>query len=574
LISPFPIKLCLMSHRLRWAVLALVAAGASLTGVSPTQDAVASGATRSLTIFHAHTKEQETITFKESGSFSSAGLQKLNWLLRDWRADEPIRMDPNLFDLLWEVYRASGSSGPIHVVSAYRSPGTNAMLRRRSSGVARHSMHMTGQAMDFNLPDVSMAKVRDIGLRMQSGGVGYYPRANNPWVHLDTGGVRHWPKVPRDHLVRLFPDEKTVHIPRDGKPLAGFELARASIEARGGSVSSGYIDIAEGRATGKSLFQILFGGGEEEEDVAPRGRGRTAVAARGRRPADRQQVAAVASDPTEGSAVSFFNQNTTTTYAAQTPASQASIRVAAAPPSRPTPLPEAKEEPRNGESRNGESRREETKTDEARSVELAALAPRAAPTSTRADESATTGRNVTVPLPLRRPAGLGAQPSGPVLVNVPLPLQRPASLLAATSGPRETDEPVLTASAGRLVNVPLPLARAATTASAASIGLRTAPMPATSSALGFAPPQANPANPLASGPGNAFDKRGLNSLVANVSTASATATASRVAPASVTSLVNPQGVTGRFGDASAPPQTSGFSGSAIRPIGTGFRSTP
>ncbi len=560
--------------------MAVIGVGAFSTGISPTQNAVASGATRVLTIYHAHTKEQETITFKESGSFSSAGLQKLNWLLRDWRADEPIRMDPNLFDLLWEVYRASGSSSPIHVVSAYRSPGTNAMLRRRSSGVARHSMHMTGQAMDFNLPDVSMSKVRDIGLRMQAGGVGYYPRANNPWVHLDTGGVRHWPKVPRDHLVRLFPDEKTVHIPRDGKPLAGFELARASIEARGGSVSSGYIDIAEGRATGKSLFQILFGGGEDEEEVAPRGRGRTAVAARSRRPAERQQMAAASSDPTEGSAVSFFNQNSTTTYAPQTPAAQATIRVAAAPPSRPTPLPELREDAKADEARG-----QEAKGQEAKPVDVAALNPRAVPTSTRTDEDSAAGRSVTIPLPQRRPANFGAQPSAPVLVNVPLPLARPTMLMAAapvTQEPvarepaaREPEQPIVTATAGRLVTVPLPLARVATTtASAASIGLRTAPTSPPVAALGFAPAPSGPSNPLASGPGNAFDRRGLNSLVSNVSTASVAAAQTRVNPPSVTSLANPQGVTGRFGEASAPPPTSGFSGSAIRPLGTGFRSAP
>jgi uncharacterized protein YcbK (DUF882 family) len=238
-------------------LLALMGTAIVATGVTPTQDAVANGGTRSLTIYHAHTKEQETITYKSFGSFSSAGLQKLNWMLRDWRQDEPTRMNPLLFDILWEVYRASGSNAPIHVVSAYRSPGTNSMLRRRSRGVAKNSQHMSGKAIDFNLPDVSMSRVRDIGLRLQNGGVGYYPRANNPWVHLDTGGVRHWPKVTRDHLVRLFPNEQTVHIPSDGKPLAGFETARATIESRGGSVSSGYIDIAEGRATGRTLFQML-----------------------------------------------------------------------------------------------------------------------------------------------------------------------------------------------------------------------------------------------------------------------------------------------------------------------------
>jgi uncharacterized protein YcbK (DUF882 family) len=309
----------------------------AILSVGATQDVVANGGTRSLTIHHAHTKETETVTFKSFGSYSSAGLQKLNWLLRDWRQDEPTRMDPQLFDILWEVYRASGSSAPIHVVSAYRSPGTNAMLARRSRGVAKNSQHMSGKAMDFNLPDVSMSTVRDIGLRLQNGGVGYYPRANNPWVHLDTGGVRHWPKISREHLVRLFPDERTVHIPSDGKPLAGFETARAVIEARGGSVSTGYIDIAEGRATGRTLFQILFGGGEGDDEgdvVASRGKkGRTAVAARSSR---NTQVAALPSDQAEGNAMAFFSQsNSTTSVAARQEAPALRGRAA-----RPTPLPD------------------------------------------------------------------------------------------------------------------------------------------------------------------------------------------------------------------------------------------
>jgi uncharacterized protein YcbK (DUF882 family) len=126
-----PPRLKALAHRLRH-VLLLVAGAAAVTtvGVRPTQDVVAQGGTRTLTIYHAHTKEQETVTYKRSGSFDSAGLQKLNWLLRDWRVDEPTRMDPVLFDILWEAHRAAGSSAPIHVVSAYRSPGTNAMLRR------------------------------------------------------------------------------------------------------------------------------------------------------------------------------------------------------------------------------------------------------------------------------------------------------------------------------------------------------------------------------------------------------------------------------------------------------------
>ncbi len=253
---------------------------------------------------------------------------------------------------------------------------------------------MSGKAVDFNLPDVSMATVRDIGLRLQSGGVGYYPRANNPWVHLDTGGVRHWPKVTREHLVRLFPDERTVHIPRDGKPLAGFETARAIIEARGGSVSSGYIDIAEGRATGRTLFQILFGGGEDE-DVAPRGRGgRMAVAGRGRN----TQVAALPQEAaTEGNALAFMSQSNNSTSVA---ARQEAPALRPSRPTRPTPVEDPPAAP-PPEAKPAEP----AKPVEPKPVEVAAATPPrgAAPPGVRSDAD-DDGKRVTVQLPPRRPA--------------------------------------------------------------------------------------------------------------------------------------------------------------------------
>jgi uncharacterized protein YcbK (DUF882 family) len=555
----------------------------AIVAVRPTQDVVAQGGTRSLTIYHAHTKEQETVTFKSGGSYDSAGLQKLNWLLRDWRADEPTRMDPQLFDILWEVYRASGSSAPIHVVSAYRSPGTNAMLARRSRGVAKNSQHMSGRAMDFNLPDVSMATVRDIGLRMQNGGVGYYPRANNPWVHLDTGGVRHWPKISRDHLVRLFPDEKTVHIPSDGKPLAGFEAARSIIEARGGSVSSGYIDIAEGRATGKTLFQILFGGGEgdDEGDVVAGARGkkgRTAVAARSRN----QQVAAVQPEAiNEGSAVAFFNQNSSSTSTAQT--QPAAIRPRA--PTRPTPLPEPTPAP-------VEVKREEApKPVEAapKPVEVAALAPKV-PTSTKADEDeAGNGRWVNIPLPQRRPQNFA--PTGPVLVNIPLPQRRPATLLAALqatptaeeapaeAAKTEAQKPIQTAALGKPVSIPLPQQRPSSLPTPITAGLRTGspvqPAAAQPSAvMAFAPVQPAariiPAAPSASA---AIDRQGMNSLIAQVAMASSPTRGNRVAPQTVAAVAEVKTVTGRFESDPAVPKSDGggFTGSAIRPLGQGFK---
>src|SRR5215212_4763007 len=209
-----------------------------------TQDAVANGDTRTLSLYNNNTKESLTVTFRRNGQYDSGALQQLNWFLRDWRRDEPTRMDPRLFDTVWEVYRESGSNEPVRVNSGYRSPNTNSMLRRRSSAVAKNSQHMQGKAMDFYLPDVSTVRLRAIGMRLQNGGVGYYPNAYTPFVHLDVGSVRAWPRMTRDQLVRLFPDGKTVHIPADGTPLPGYEEAKAEVLARGGTVT-GYTAYAE-----------------------------------------------------------------------------------------------------------------------------------------------------------------------------------------------------------------------------------------------------------------------------------------------------------------------------------------
>ena len=131
-------------------------------------------------------------------------------------------MDPHLFDIIWEVYREFGSSQPIDVLSAYRSPQTNAMLRRRSRQVAEHSQHMQGKAIDAHFLDVSTARIRDIAMRAQAA-ASVYPTGNTPWVHIDSGSVRYWPKMSRDALTRLFPDGKTVFIPADGQPMSRYQ---------------------------------------------------------------------------------------------------------------------------------------------------------------------------------------------------------------------------------------------------------------------------------------------------------------------------------------------------------------
>lgn len=214
-----------------------------------TQTVVANGDTRTLSMLHRHTGEQILVTFKRNGRYDADALNKLNWFLRDWRRDEPTRMDPHLFDIVWEVYRSVGAQSQIHVVSAYRSAGTNAMLRRRSRAVAQQSRHITGQAMDFYIPGASMVRVREAGMLLQRGGVGFYPGSASQFVHMDTGSVRHWPKVSRDYLARLFPDGRTVHIPADGRPLAGFETALAMVRGRGGSASRFYDSRADESAS-------------------------------------------------------------------------------------------------------------------------------------------------------------------------------------------------------------------------------------------------------------------------------------------------------------------------------------
>jgi hypothetical protein len=187
-------------------------------------------------------------------------------------------MDRHLFDILWEVYRDVDGKQPIQIVSSYRSPATNAMLRHRSahSGVARFSQHMLGHAMDFYIPGVPLEQIRFAGLRLQRGGVGFYPTSGSPFVHLDTGSIRHWPRMTHDQLAKVFPDGRTVHVPTDGVPLKGYELAKADIEKRGNGDDAATINKP-------SLFAALFRGGksnDEDDEAAAPAEEKPAVAAK------------------------------------------------------------------------------------------------------------------------------------------------------------------------------------------------------------------------------------------------------------------------------------------------------
>ena len=231
-----------------------------LAGAGSVHDATALNETRTLSFHHTHSDEDLTVTFKRDGRYDEEALKKLNHFLRDWRSQDQTTMDRHLFDILWEVYRDVDGKKPIQIISAYRSPATNSMLRRRSSGVARFSQHMLGHAMDFYIPDVALEQVRAAGLRLQRGGVGFYPTSGSPFVHLDTGSVRHWPRMTHDQLARVFPDGRTVHLPANGGPMKGYELARADIERRGNG------DDAATVGKKPSLFAALFRGGKSTEE--------------------------------------------------------------------------------------------------------------------------------------------------------------------------------------------------------------------------------------------------------------------------------------------------------------------
>ncbi|MGR8962305.1 DUF882 domain-containing protein [Rhizobium leguminosarum] len=199
----------------------------------------ASAEDRALKLFFTHTGERATITYKRDGKFDPKGLAQINRFLRDWRRNEPTRMDPRLLDLVWEVYKRSGGKDYIHIVSAYRSPTTNNMLRNRSrsTGVAKKSQHMLGKAMDFYVPGVKLSTLRALAMQMQVGGVGYYPTSGSPFVHLDVGNVRAWPRMSRQELARLFPSGQTMHLPADGRPLPGYNQAIANYKKRVGPTS-------------------------------------------------------------------------------------------------------------------------------------------------------------------------------------------------------------------------------------------------------------------------------------------------------------------------------------------------
>ncbi len=534
----------------------------ALASLAPaqTESAVANGDTRTITLYHSHTHESITATFRVNGAYDQATLEKLNWFLRDWRRDEPTRMDPRLFDAVWETYRETGSREPIVIVSAYRSPETNSMLRHRTRGVAEFSQHMLGKAMDMHYTDVPMSRVREIAMRLQRGGVGYYPTSGTPFVHMDVGNVRAWPRMTYDQLARLFPDGKTVHLASDGRMLAHYADAREEIQARNGvSVPT----VAQVQQQNKGFFAWLFGGGDTEDGASagggeanpgPRVGGDSRVAAfiaksRGANAAPRVASAAAAPQPGAGAPAAvasaqdnsvggFFvaDANRSVPAAVATTARAASANATAVATSGRTPAP----------------------------AQLEAVVASAAPTPPRrpAELAMNLANAANAPLPIPRPPALPADAGLRALRAAALP-----SVIttggAAPAKPSATGALAYAPTPPVLSEVPRPVRAPAPKMSVASLGAQ---------AVGLRAAAARGAGAAST----RIDRANFRLLTGSLDVAHAAPTS--FAPvvtglrqaarhdAVALAFAQPAGLDARFGAGSPAPATEAFSGAAVQPL--------
>jgi uncharacterized protein YcbK (DUF882 family) len=145
---------------------------------------------RTLKFYHTHTGDSLQVTYFANGRYDPGALQDLKVFLADWRDEQQKDIDPQLLDILWQIQRQTGNHDTFEVISAYRSPQTNEMLRTTTSGVAKTSQHLIGKAIDVRLRGLDTAMLRDTALKLHKGGVGYY--AQSDFVHIDTGRPRFW----------------------------------------------------------------------------------------------------------------------------------------------------------------------------------------------------------------------------------------------------------------------------------------------------------------------------------------------------------------------------------------------
>lgn len=158
----------------------------------PSMEAVAANPLggRKVSLVNAHTGDKFTGEYWANGRYLPGAFREIKKLMRDHRTNDIFPIDPRLMDILYVVQHRLENYKPFRVFSGYRSPKTNNMLRRKGEGVARNSLHMSGQAVDLQLPGTRLSSLKKAAINVKSGGVGFYPRSD--FVHIDTGRVRHW----------------------------------------------------------------------------------------------------------------------------------------------------------------------------------------------------------------------------------------------------------------------------------------------------------------------------------------------------------------------------------------------
>lgn len=147
-------------------------------------------ATRSINLLNTHTGEKLAITYWADGKYISGALGEIDHVLRDHRTGDVHPIDPKLIDKIALIHQNMESSKPYEVISGFRSPKSNSLLREKSKGVAKGSLHLQGKAIDIRLPGRELSSLRDAALALNSGGVGFYRGSN--FVHIDTGHTRRW----------------------------------------------------------------------------------------------------------------------------------------------------------------------------------------------------------------------------------------------------------------------------------------------------------------------------------------------------------------------------------------------
>jgi uncharacterized protein YcbK (DUF882 family) len=234
------------------ATAALASALATAAWLGAANQLEAAGETRTLQMFHIHTKENLTVTYMKDGRYVPSAMKKINYFMRDWRKNKTVTIDPKTVDLMWELHSDLGSKAPIHIVCGLRTAGTNAFLKRSGRNVAKKSQHTKGKAIDFYFPDVPTVKIRNSSLVRRVGGTGYYRSSAGPtgFLHIDTGNVRYWgPGISKSQWASIH---------RDAKKTIGRRLTRT------GSVAVASVSGEEKKG---GFLSGLFGSRKKEPKI-------------------------------------------------------------------------------------------------------------------------------------------------------------------------------------------------------------------------------------------------------------------------------------------------------------------